>query len=110
MPTDSMSHPVVQSLKWFACLGLMLIAGCFNPATWPAEKVAEDVKQQWAQFEVTEVKLTSTSSGYEGTAKCSNGETFKITLTKDVNKKTVIGSGVGDRGTTLDYSIKAVPK
>ena len=62
------------------------------------------MKEQWAKYDISEITLSPVADGFEGTAKDSKGETFKIKLKKDPAKKSVSGTGVGDRGTELDYS------
>ncbi len=96
---------IYTRLKWLSACLVLCVAGCFNPATWDKDKVAQDMKEQWANYKVTEVTLSPTADGFEGTAKIEGGETLKINLKKDVAKKSIRGTGVGDRGTELDYSV-----
>lgn len=97
----------MKTLQWLGAFSVLLIAGCFNPANWNQEQVAKDIKEQWAKYNITEVSLTAVSDGFEGTAKSTEGETFKISLKKDMATKSVRGTGIGDRGTELDYSVAA---
>lgn len=97
----------LAKLKWFTALAVLMIAGCFNPANWDKDQVSKDIKEQWAKYNITEITLSPVSDGFEGTAKSAEGETFKITLKKDPATKSIRGTGVGDRGTELDYSVAA---
>lgn len=115
-PTPSLQPISIQALRgrdssgkfpWLVAITLLFIAGCFNPSTWDKDRVAKDIKEQWAKYDVTEVALSPAADGFEGTAKDSRGETFKIKLKKDTAKKSISGTGFGDRGTELDYSVSA---
>ncbi len=64
-------------------------------------------RKQWAKYNITEIALNRCRDGFEGTAKSAEGETFKIKLKKDPATKSIRGTGVGDRGTELDYSVAA---
>ena len=96
-----------QYLRRAWVIALLFVAGCFNPANWDKDQVGKDIKEQWAKYNITEVSLSPVADGFEGTAKSAEGETFKIKLKKDSAKKSISGTGIGDRGTELDYSIAA---
>lgn len=106
MHASRSARPFAQ-LKWLGALALLCIAGCFNPANWDKDQVSKDIKEQWAKYNITEIALNPVSDGFEGTAKSAEGETFKIKLKKDPATKSIRGTGVGDRGTELDYSVAA---
>ncbi len=95
------------TMRLLALTALLLLAGCFNPANWDKERVAKDMKEAWAKYNITEISLNPVADGFEGTAKSADGETFKISLKKNSDTKSIKGTGVGDRGTELDYSVAA---
>lgn len=108
----STSRPTRSVNYWrtLCLLCTLFVVGCnpaFDPSKWNQDEVAKDIKEQWAQFNVTEVAVSPVTGGFEGTAKSADGETFKIALKKDETAKSIRGTGVGDRGTELTYSAMA---
>lgn len=96
MPSDATA---TQKADWLALKATMLawMRDFSRAEPLMIDQVAKDIKEQWAKYNITEVTLSPTSEGFEGTAKSSEGETFKITLKKDTAKKSVSGTGMGDR-------------
>ncbi len=87
-------------------LACLLLPGCAdNPGKWPAEKLAEYVKQALIEQEidVTEISLSPQADGsFQGTAKAADGETFTLLVTRDAAARRITWDAKGDRGSFLD--------
>lgn len=80
-----------------------------NPAAWSQAQLETKLKESLSkQFQVTltEISLTKNDTGYSGTAKNSEGETYKITITSDAAAKTVSYKFDGDRGDNIEGDYK----
>ncbi|MEM7474409.1 MAG: hypothetical protein AAF483_05395 [Planctomycetota bacterium] len=83
-------------------LGMIIFAmsGCNlrpvdNPGEWAVERVTTKMEER---CEATEVELTKTAEGFEGTGKRADGETLKIEVTQDAEAQRLDWKVTGDRG------------
>jgi len=99
---------MLRFLVILPCLLILLLpTGCAdtnNPGTWDRAKVETQMK---SSLKLTEITLTPGTSGFSGTGKALDGETYKITIIQDPAKKRLDWKGEGDRGSNEDgsYSI-----
>ena len=105
---------VLPAISCRLCIALVVFAlvltvsatGCktFDPSQWSQEQVTKEVSEQW---DLVSVDLKPADGGYTGTGKNAEGETFQITVRLDPAAKSATFEGKGDRGTDLDYSVRA---
>lgn len=104
-----------KKISWVAGLtACILLAGCGpadNPGTWNQEKVADYVQDCLARevtadgLQVENVTLSpKAGGGFEGTAKASDGQSFKLDITQDPAAQELKWVATGDRGSNFDGS------
>ncbi len=97
----SLQKAVLSGLAIAFCL-----TGCAeNPGTWSQDKVSAKISES---LELTEVSLTKTGDGYDGTGKRADGETLKFVITQDAEAHRMSWDAKGDRGFFEDgfYELK----
>jgi hypothetical protein len=93
------------SLSLVAAIGVTCLSGCKdNPGKWAPDKVATKVAES---LEVTDLTLSSTANGLEGTGKRSDGETITVVVKQDSTGGKITWDAKGDRGfvETGSYSL-----
>jgi hypothetical protein len=79
-----------------AFLAFSTLAGCGdNPGKWPVEKVSQKVAES---LELSEVSLSATERGLEGSGLRADGETVSLVVTQHPDLGEIRWDAKGDRG------------